>query len=88
MIDTPHEWHMYVVECADGSFYCGVTTDLQRRLREHNGSSRGAKYTRSRRPVVLIYSEPHVDRSSALKAEIFFKRLSRIQKAELVRGGG
>lgn len=79
---------MYVVECADGSFYCGVTTDLQRRLHEHNSGSKGAKYTRSRRPVLMIYSEPHVDRSSALRAEILFKRLSRIQKADCIRGGG
>lgn len=79
---------MYVVECADSSFYCGVTTDLQRRLQEHNNSPRGAKYTRSRRPVALIHSEPHVDRSSALRAEIFFKRLSRIQKVKYLGQGG
>lgn len=79
---------MYVVECADGSFYCGVTTDLQRRLHEHNSGSRGAKYTRSRRPVTMIYSEPHANRSSALRAEVFFKRLSRIQKTEHMGGGG
>jgi putative endonuclease len=78
---------MYVVECADGSFYCGVTTDLQRRLHEHNSGSRGAKYTRSRRPVTMIYSESHADRSSALKAEALFKRLSKPQKIIRVKGG-
>jgi putative endonuclease len=87
MSDVPPQWHMYVVECGDGSFYCGITTDLQRRLNEHNTSDRGAKYTRARRPVKLIYSEPHPDRSSASIAEAFFKRLSRIQKVDRVRGG-
>ena len=79
---------MYVVECADGSFYCGVTTDLRRRLQEHNSGSKGAKYTRTRRPVALIHSETHADQSSALKAEVFFKRLSRIQKVKYMGGGG
>lgn len=88
MSESSRQWYMYVVECADGSFYCGVTTDIQRRLVEHNTSSRGAKYTRSRRPVKLTYSEKHPDRSSALKAEMAFKRLTRVQKADRVVGGG
>jgi len=87
MSDASPGWHMYVVECCDGSFYCGITTNLQRRLSEHNTSARGAKYTRTRRPVKLIYSEPHPDRSSASSAEAFFKRLSRIQKVDRIRGG-
>jgi len=87
MSDASLGWHMYVVECGDGTFYCGITTDLQRRISEHNAGSRGAKYTRSRRPVRLIYSEPHQSRSSASRAEFFFKRLSRIQKLNRINGG-
>lgn len=71
---------MYVLECSDGSLYCGITTDLSRRLIEHNGTSRGAKYTRSRRPVTMIVSVTHRSQSEALIAEAAFKRLSRNQK--------
>jgi len=75
---------MYVVLCADRSLYCGVTTDLTRRLHEHNSSSRGAKYTRARRPVTLVYQEPHSTRSTAQSAEARFKRLSRAKKLEVI----
>ena len=81
------KWHMYVVECADGTFYCGITTDVPRRLHEHNTTSRGAKYTRSRRPVSLVYEESHPNRSSASRAEIAFKNLTRIQKIDRVGRG-
>ena len=75
-------WKMYVVRCADSSYYCGITTDTNRRLDEHNGKipKKGAKYTRSRRPVMLFYEEDHPDRSSASKAEAAFKKLNRRQK--------
>ena len=75
-------WTMYVLTCSDGSFYCGITTNMARRLDEHNGvvSKKGAKYTRSRRPVILFYTEEHPDRSTASKAEAAFKKLSRRQK--------
>lgn len=73
---------MYVLECSDKTLYCGITTDLSRRLSEHNGTSRGAKYTRSRRPVRIVASEIYQTRSSALRAEAAFKRLSRNQKME------
>jgi putative endonuclease len=74
-------WKMYVVACADGSYYCGITTDIKRRIDEHNGiKKRGAKYTRSRRPVSLLYEESHADRSSASKAEAAFKKKNRKQK--------
>ena len=75
-------WKMYVLSCADKSFYCGITTDLTRRINEHNGAVRkkGAKYTRARRPVILFYEEDHPDRSSASKAEAAFKKLTRNQK--------
>lgn len=71
--------YFYVLQCSDGSFYAGYTNHLDKRLKAHN-SGKGAKYTRGRRPVSLIYSEQFVDKSSALKAEIQFKKLSRKQK--------
>ena len=85
----PHEdksWYLYVVICKDNSFYTGVTTDLKRRVHEHNHTSRGAKYTRCRRPVSLIYSKVFHDRSSAQSAEFKFKKLTRRQKEEVIAG--
>tara|TARA_E500000331_G_scaffold330551_1_gene352198 strand:+ start:1093 stop:1407 length:315 start_codon:yes stop_codon:yes gene_type:complete len=75
-------WKMYVLTCADKSYYCGITTDLARRIKEHNGEikKKGAKYTRSRRPVILFYEEDHPDRSAASKAEAAFKKKTRRQK--------
>lgn len=81
-------WYVYIVRCADGSFYTGVTTDLERREREHNGCDRlGARYTRARRPVRMVWAEPHRDRSSAQKREYAIKRLPRKGKLELVQRG-
>ena len=76
---------MYVVECADRSFYAGITTCLRRRLTEHNTSKKGAKYTRSRRPVKLIYDVQLSSRSEAARAEASFKKLSRKQKERFLR---
>jgi putative endonuclease len=73
-------WWMYVVQCSDDTLYTGVTTDVVRRLREHNTSERGAKYTKGRRPVRLVYQKRHPDRSAAQKAEHAFKKLWRVQK--------
>jgi len=76
---------VYIVECADGSYYTGYTTDIQRRLNEHNYSfKRGAKYTRSRRPVKLVHSEEHPTRSQALKRESSIKKLSRKKKQIII----
>ena len=75
---------MYVLLCADGTYYTGVTTDIERRLEEHNASSRGAKYTKTRRPVEVVYQMDYTDRSSAQKAESKFKKLSHTQKAKVV----
>ena len=77
-------WQMYVLVCSDKSYYCGITTDMKRRIDEHNGKikKKGAKYTRSRRPVVVLYREDHPDRSSASKAEAAFKKKSRSQKLQ------
>ena len=77
-------WHLYVLLCADGSYYAGVTTDLKRRLKEHNTSPRGAKYTKTRRPVEVIYTENFSSRSSAQKAEYGFKQLTRKQKEKVI----
>jgi len=76
-------WSVYLLECADHSLYCGITDDLERRIKAHN-DGKGAKYTRGRGPVKLVYSVPCADRSAALKEESRVKRLSRIEKLLLV----
>ena len=75
-------WYMYVLSCSDKSYYCGITTDVERRLSEHNSTKKGAKYTRSRRPTILLFTEEYESRSAALKAEAAFKKLSRHQKLQ------
>ncbi len=76
--------YVYLLRCADGSLYCGWTTDLERRVRVHN-SGKGAKYTRSRLPVELVYWETFEDRTQALSREWHLKRLSREEKLQLIR---
>tara|TARA_B100001989_G_C24400681_1_gene394046 strand:- start:425 stop:679 length:255 start_codon:yes stop_codon:yes gene_type:complete len=79
------EWYMYVVLCFDNSFYCGITTNLEKRLKQHNGVIKGgAKYTRSRRPCKYIYKEVAQNRSDASKKEAAFKKLSRKQKEKYI----
>jgi putative endonuclease len=73
----------YILECADGTFYTGWTTDPERRIKEHNRGT-GSRYTRSRRPVVLVYVEPQPDRSEAMKRERAIKALSRERKKRLI----
>ena len=75
--------YVYIVECADGTLYTGWTDDVAKRVAAHN-AGRGAKYTRSRRPVVLRYYEEMPDRSSALSREAAIKRLSRAAKQQLI----
>ncbi len=76
-----------MVQCSDGTLYTGIATELERRIEEHNGSDKGAKYTRVRRPVTLVYSEKHPDRSSASKREYEIKKkMTRIEKLELIAG--
>jgi putative endonuclease len=79
-------WHVYVLRCADGSLYTGVTTDVVARVRTHN-LGRGAKYTRGRRPVRLVYRERAADRGAALRREHVIRRLSRAAKRRLVAAG-
>lgn len=76
-------WHVYIVECADGSLYTGIALDVPARLARHN-RGRGAKYTRGRRPVRLVYQEPADGRGSALRREQLIKRLPAAAKRRLV----
>ena len=78
---------VYMLQCADGTLYTGWTDNLERRLAAHNSGS-GAKYTRSRRPVKLVYLEEAAGRSTALRREAQIKRLARAQKLALARGMG
>ncbi|MDA8639646.1 GIY-YIG nuclease family protein [Flavobacteriaceae bacterium] len=81
------EWWVYLVICSDGSLYTGITTNVERRISEHNTSKKGAKYTRNKRPVRLVYSEAQSDRSTASKREYFIKKLSREEKLKLIKKG-
>ena len=71
--------YMYVLECADGTLYTGYSTDVQKRLAVHN-TGKGAKYTRARLPVKLLYQEEYPDKSSAMSAEALFKQKTRQEK--------
>jgi len=77
-------YYLYILECADGTLYAGITVDLERRVNEHNTSKLGAKYTYARRPVKLVYSKKFKNRSLASKAECVLKKLSREQKIKLI----
>jgi putative endonuclease len=76
-------WWVYIVECADYTYYTGITPDINKRIEKHN-SGNGAKYTRFREPVVLVYYEKHINRSWATKREIQMKKLTHNQKQELI----
>lgn len=78
-------YYLYVLECADGTLYTGITVDLVRRVQDHNQSTRGANYTRGRRPVKLVYHQRFRTRSTASKAEARVKRLTRNDKLRLIR---
>jgi len=79
-------WHVYILECADGTLYTGVATDVARRVREHNESAKGARYTRARRPVRLVHAEAFATRSAACAREAAIKKLAREEKRRLVAG--
>lgn len=79
------DWHVYILRCADGSLYTGVATDLDRRLKQHNGELvGGARYTRGRRPVELVWAESCADRGEAQQREAALKALSREDKLRLL----
>jgi putative endonuclease len=81
-------YYLYIVECADETLYTGITTELDRRVDEHNSSDKGAKYTRNRRPVTLVYTEVFADRSSASRREYEIKKkMSRTDKLKLIGKG-
>ena len=79
-------WHVYMVRCADDTLYTGIARDVQKRVAGHNGQGRpGARYTRARRPVTLVYQEEAADRSAAGKREYAIKQLPRSAKLALLR---
>ena len=80
-------WLLYVLKCRDNTLYTGITIDVSRRVQQHNSGS-ASRYTRSRLPVKLIFSEPCRNRSQALKKEYAMKRLSRKKKEEYLRDNG
>ncbi len=75
---------VYILRCADETLYTGITTDIKRRIDEHNASSLGAKYTHSRRPVTLVFSRQFRSRSLASREEYRIKKLSRMKKLMLI----
>jgi putative endonuclease len=77
-------YFVYILECSDKTLYTGITTDVDKRLEEHNTSDKGAKYTKTRRPVRLLYCEDAPDRSSASKREYAIKKLTRSEKLKLI----
>jgi len=80
------QWYVYILRCADQSLYTGVATDLAARVGKHN-DGKGAKYTRGRRPVKLVYHEPAANRGAALRREHAIKRMKTVEKRRLVRSG-
>jgi putative endonuclease len=76
-------WYLYIIQCCDGSLYTGITTDISRRLGEHN-AKKGAFYTQNKTPVTLVYQEAMASQSDARKRESEIKKLTRNQKLELI----
>jgi putative endonuclease len=76
-------WHTYILICADGTYYTGITTDLTRRVEEHNSTPKGSRYTAARRPVKLIHKEVYANRSLASQREYAIKQMSRGEKEML-----
>lgn len=86
MASSQKKWTVYILECQDGSLYSGITTDMERRLAEHNGKgTRGARYTRARRPLRLVHTERFATRSAASIREAALKKLSRSEKLTLIK---
>ena len=84
-MSKPSNWYVYLLRCADNSLYTGVTTDITRRIKEHNScNKKGAKYTRVRRPVSLAYQETAIDRKTACQREYQLKQLTKKEKEKLV----
>ena len=81
---TEAAWTVYILRCADGTLYTGIAPDVEKRLQKHN-EGKGAKYTRGRTPVELVYREEHPNRAEASKREYQIKQLSRAEKLELIK---
>lgn len=79
------EWFVYIVECADGTYYTGITVNLDRRIHEHNKTNRGAKYVKSRRPCRLVYYSTWTGRSEASAEEYRIKKLTKKEKRHVIR---
>lgn len=78
-----NQWYVYIVECRDGTLYTGITDDIPRRMEAHN-AGKGAKYTRGRGPVTLVYQEDAPSHSQALRREYYIKQLTRAEKQVLI----
>lgn len=81
-------WIIYIVCCADNTFYTGITNDVKQRIKEHNHSDKGAKYTRGRRPVRLVYQQIVKSKSKAARIEWRIKQMSRAEKRDLIKNKG
>ncbi len=81
---SPSSWFVYILRCRDNSLYTGITTNLHQRLQEHNFSLKGAKYTRGRRPVSMVYAKQHPSRSAASSREYEIKQLTKTDKELLI----
>jgi putative endonuclease len=86
MTEQTSRWYVYMLRCRDGSLYTGITTDLERRLHEHNHGRRGARYTRARRPVTLVWAEPQDTRADATRREYHLRNLGTDAKRSLIAG--
>jgi putative endonuclease len=84
MYSNPTPWFLYIVQCRDGSLYTGITTDIPRRLKEHN-AKKGAFYTQNKTPVKLVYQETMANQSKARKREAEIKNFTRQEKLELIK---
>ena len=82
LMKSSRRWFVYILECSDGTLYTGVTTDIERRLHEHNHTDKGAKYTRARRPVSLVACKIIADKSRAFKLEHKIKTLRKDKKIQ------
>ena len=82
---SDHSWHVYIIQCRDGTYYTGITNDLAQRINAHN-RGKGCRYTKYRWPVKIVYFEEHPDHSSALKREAQIQGWSREKKRLLIKG--
>lgn len=85
MVKIEQMYFLYIIECADSTLYTGITVDLEKRIKEHNFSELGAKYTRGRGPVKLVFLKKFKNRSTASKEEARIKKLSREEKLKLIK---